>query len=216
MITYRGPETVADSIALDSVINKNNNWQKNDFGVYKTIKSYDSVQELQPASEKDGRILRWINHKAIEIKQKADKEENYKEKFKETMFHNLPKALFLYMPFFALGLWIFHSKKKWYYFDHGIFTLHYFSFLLFTFSINSLINSVTDQIDNIVVNTFDGLRTLFLFGWWFFYFFRSHRRFYGESRAVSRAKGFALFCINMFFITIFILVLAAISALTVH
>ena len=32
----------------------------------------------------------------------------------------------------------------------------------------------------------------------FFYFFRSHRRMYGESRAVSRLKGFALFFINMF------------------
>jgi hypothetical protein len=35
------------------------------------------------------------------------------------------------MPIFFL--WLFHNKKRWYYFDHGIFTLHYFSFCYYSF-----------------------------------------------------------------------------------
>ena len=53
-----------------------------------------------------------------------------KEKLLERTEHDFPKAVFLYMPVFAFWLWLFHNKKKWYYFDHGIFTLHFFSFLL--------------------------------------------------------------------------------------
>ena len=52
------------------------------------------------------------------------------EKAVESFIHTLPKVLFIYMPIFALLLWLFHDKKKWYYFDSGVFTLHYFSFLL--------------------------------------------------------------------------------------
>jgi hypothetical protein len=35
------------------------------------------------------------------------------------------------MPIFAFS-WLFHNKKR-YYFDHGIFTLHYFSFCYYSF-----------------------------------------------------------------------------------
>jgi hypothetical protein len=38
-------------------------------------------------------------------------------KFVESFFHNLPKILFIIMPFFAFLLWLFHSKKRWSYFD---------------------------------------------------------------------------------------------------
>ena len=55
------------------------------------------------------------------------------EKFISSFTHNLPKVLFVFMPIFAFFLWLFHNKKRWYYFDHGIFTLHYFSFLLLIF-----------------------------------------------------------------------------------
>lgn len=200
--------------ALDSIA-KNQDKEDFNFKDYRTVAAYDSIQKLKPAEKRNGAIVSWIKRTVIELRLKA-KDENFKEKFKETLFHNIPKALFLYMPFFALGLWLFHSKKHWYYFDHGIFTLHYFSFLLFTFSIVTLIGSVTERFDNTFVNTIDGFLKFGLMCWWFFYFFRSHRRFYGESRLVSRTKGFALFFINMFFIFIFLMVLMAISALTVH
>jgi len=182
---------------------------------YKSFASYDSVQKAKPVAQRDGKMLSWLQRAVIEIRLKS-KDDSFEEKFKESIFHNIPKALFLYMPFFAFGLWIFHGKKRWYYFDHGIFTLHYFSFLLFTFSMVTIIGSVTDRFDNTVVNTFDGFLRFGLIAWWFFYFFRSHRKFYGESKFISRLKSFTLFVINMFFISIFLLILIAFAALNVH
>ena len=44
------------------------------------------------------------------------------------------------MPFFALTLWLTHNKKKWWYFDHGIFTFHYFASFLLISSFTALIN----------------------------------------------------------------------------
>jgi len=53
---------------------------------------------------------------------------------------NLPKWLFAIMPFFAFTLWLTHDKKKWWYFDHGIFTFHYFASFLLISSFTALIN----------------------------------------------------------------------------
>ncbi|GEP52330.1 hypothetical protein FNO01nite_30020 [Flavobacterium noncentrifugens] len=200
--------------ALDSVAKKQGE-DDFDFVQYPTVAAYDSVQKLKPESKRNGTVMSWLKKITIQLRQKA-KEDHFTEKFKETLFHNIPKALFLYMPFFAFWLWVFHSKKRWFYFDHGIFTLHYFSFLLFTFSIVTIIGGVTDHFDNTIVNTFDGFLRFGLVCWWFFYFFRSHRKFYEESRLVSRSKGLLLFFINMLFIFIFLMILMIISALTTH
>jgi len=200
---------------IDSIIKKEDPNDDLDFGRFESVAAYDSVQKLKPAAKRNGTVVAWIKRKAIETRIKA-KEKGFKDKFMESLFHNIPKALFLYMPFFAFGLWIFHGKKRWYYFDHGIFTLHYFSFLLFTFSVSAIVRSLTEGFDNTFVNFIDGLLNFGLPCWWFFYFFRSHRKFYGESRLVSRLKSLALFFINMLFIFIFLMVLMMISALNVH
>jgi len=199
--------------AIDS-LRKLDQFKEVDFAEYTTIAEYDSVQKLKPVAKRAGMFERYIEQKIIKVRGEA-KKGDFKEKFKENLFHNFPKALFLYMPFFALGLWIFHGKK-WFYFDHGIFTLHYFSFMLFTFSIASIIKSISNQFDSDSVELIDNIKNFGLFGWWFFYFFRSHRIFYGESRLVSRTKSFALFFINMFFISIFLLGLIILAALTTH
>lgn len=71
----------------------------------------------------------WVNRKMQPIKDRNTGKEII-EKFKESFVKNFSKVLFLYLPFFALVFWLFHNKKRWYYFDHGIVTLHYFPFLL--------------------------------------------------------------------------------------
>src|SRR5690606_4568875 len=130
--------------------------------------------------------------------------------FEEKFVHNLPKALFLYLPFFAFFLWLFHNKKKWFYYDHGIFTLYYFSFLLILTMFNILINwllFITDNSFSTNLANYIGFPVfLFSTGYAFFYFFRSHSRIYRECKAVSRFKSFLLFCINSFFIFITLLV----------
>jgi hypothetical protein len=183
-------------------------------GDYASVKELDSVRNVNPEA-KHGTFVYWIEKNLAEINEKSHSDDDFKEKFKEAFFNNIPKALFLYMPFFAFGLWTMHSKRKWYYFDHGIFTLHYFSFVLFTFSVQLLLNSLANLLESDILDRVIDFSTVFLIAWWFFYFFRSHRKFYGESRLVSRLKGFLLFFVNMFFIFLFIIGLMMFSAITI-
>lgn len=173
---------------------------------FKTMKEIDSIQKYGKENEKLNASSYWFSKKAIHVTEKYTKKEIY-EKFIESFFHNLPKILFIIMPFFAFFLWLFHSKKKWYYFDHGIFTLHYFSFLLLIF----LIMFISDRFfglfgENSPLSYVSGLITFVGTIWMLYYFYPAHHRFYGESRIVSFVKSILLFIINSLFI-IFLLCL---------
>jgi len=184
------------------------------FGDYNSVRELDSLELLKPESERLSSVEIWLSRKFAEVREKNTPVE-IKEKFFQSFISNLPKVLFLYMPFFALGLWLFHNKKRWYYFDHGIFTLHYFSFMLLTLSFYSVLESIASYLGHAV---YYGVVILFFLVmiWWFFYFFRSHRRFYGESRLISRLKGLALFVINLFFIIIFLVGAMLYTALNIR
>ncbi|SNR58366.1 DUF3667 domain-containing protein [Flavobacterium sp. ov086] len=171
----------------------------------KSMKEIDSIQKYGKESEKLSDFGYWIYEKAVHVTEHNTKKEII-EKFIESFLHNIPKILFIIMPFFAFFLWIFHNKKKWYYFDHGIFTLHYFSFLLLIFLILFIINKIIglfgeDTPLTVVGNIINFVGIL----WMSYYFYPAHHRFYGESRIVSFVKSFILFFINFFFI-LFLLV----------
>ena len=101
---------------------------------YKTKEEYDSVQQAKPKSDRDGWILRRLVHKQIEINTKyKDEPDLVAEKFFKSVLHRLPYMLFVSLPLFALILKLMYiRRKKFYYADHGIFTIHLyvFTFLL--------------------------------------------------------------------------------------
>ena len=163
-----------------------------------TMKEIDSIQKYGKESEKLSDFEYWTYEKAVHVTEHNTKAEII-EKFIESFVHNIPKILFIIMPFFAFFLWIFHNKKKWYYFDHGIFTLHYFSFLLLIFLILFIVQKITDLLGSgfgfiADITNFAGIL------WMSYYFYPAHHRFYGESRIVSFIKSVILFCINSIFI----------------
>ncbi|WP_447638026.1 DUF3667 domain-containing protein [Flavobacterium microcysteis] len=174
----------------------------------KNLKELDSLQNIFPEDDKFSYLEYGAYEKALEVK----KEKTGKEllnKALESAVHTLPKVLFLYMPVFAFFLWLMHDKKKWYYFDSGVFTLHYFSFLLLIIAIGMLFNWLMDLIP--YFSLFSNLYNLAAMFYMFFYFFRAHSNFFGEDKAISRIKGLVLFFINMFLISIFSLALFAYS-----
>jgi hypothetical protein len=199
--------------------NKLSNAEQNEgflyFG-YKNIKELDSLQRYGPADEKLDEFEYGIVKKTLEVKAKYNQKEML-EKFVEGILHNLPKALFFYMPLFALVLWLFHGKKRWYYFDHGIFTLHYFSFLLLSslliFFFNKLMNCF---VDNSLTNFIHGFGKGIAYIWMFYYFFPAHHRFYGESRAISFVKSVAMFCINTVLMFALILIFIIYTFINLH
>ncbi len=211
------PEDAKDSI-IDAI--KTSRELKNEkddsfmnFG-YSTIKELDSVRKVNPKEVND--IEYWLSKKIIPLNEKYSNNEII-EKLVESANHNFPKVLLLYMPLFAFFLWLFHNKKRWYYFDHGIFTLHYFSFLLLIYLVLYLLTKIISLfIENTFTNFLDGAIHFIGYVWMFYYFFPAHHRFFGETRVISFIKSSILFFINMIFICIILLLFFLYTLINIH
>lgn len=167
-----------------------------------SVKQLDSLQDARPEDNKIP-ILEYYTYK---VSLKSMTNDISARDFIIGLSHTLPKILFLYMPIFAFWLWLLHGKKRWYFFDHGIYTLHYFSFLLLLITINMIISWLAERLENyqvidIIAEIIKGIVGTASMFYSFFYFFRSHRRFYGETKAISRLKSLLLFIINVVLIS---------------
>jgi hypothetical protein len=174
------------------------------------LQQLDSIQNSANKEKKLSRLEYYLYKYAL--KSAGDKKS--KAQIEENLKHNIPKVLFLYMPLFAFFLWLFHGKKRWYYFDSGVFTLHYFAFLLLLFTISTVLDwlfalvYLGDEISALI-----GMATL---TYAFFYFFRAHSTFFGEKKYISRLKGLILFIINIFLISFLSVALLAYTVYTTH
>jgi hypothetical protein len=177
------------------------------------------LDSMQRSPNEDDRMPEWIYKRVKKVYyiQKHNTGEEIKEKFKTSLWQNFPKALFIYMPMFAFVLWIFQSKRRWYYFDHGIFTLHYFSFLLLIYLIAGLISCFFGLFgDHWLPTLISGLIEFVTFCYAFYYFFPAHHRFYEETRAVTIVKGGCIFVINTILASILMVILMIYSFLNIH
>lgn len=172
------------------------------YGEYRSVHEFDSIQAAKPPGQRLSGLRYWFERKLTRAQENYTRKE-FTRRVLDTFKSSIPKALFLYLPVFAFLLWLFHGKKRWYYYDHGIFTLHYFSFLLLSLSMGFLLDAALAA-----CNLPDELNVLWwavICGYAFFYFFRAHSRVYQEKKWISRLKSLLMFCINFWLIIIFIL-----------
>lgn len=186
-----------------SATDRNTN-QSTEYQIYNT-KQLDSLKLI-----KDISAFEYYTTKVALKTYDVNQNQNKQEKINEFILHNLSKVLFIYMPLFAFWLWIFHNKKKFLYFDSGIFTLHYFSFLLLFITILNVLNTVFEWLS--LPDIFSGMATFATCVYSVFYFFRAHRLFYGERRIIANLKAFVILSIDMILILV-ILILFAFLAL---
>ena len=190
--------------------------ENNKYFHFSNMKKIDSIQKYGKQGEKLNATSYWFAEKAIHISEKYTKKEIF-TKFTESFFHNLPKILFIIMPFFAFFLWLFHNKKKWYYFDHGIFTLHYFSFLLLIFLVMFIIDRIVGLFgEDSPLNIISTITSIVGTIWMCYYFYPAHHRFYGESRIVSFVKSVLLFIINSLFILFLLTLYILYTFINIH
>lgn len=181
----------------------------------KNAKEYDSIVAKNPSLQHN--LSSPFVHKFFELKESGITKKEIFQKLYEISFHNLPKALFIYLPVFALFLWFFHNKKKWWYFDHGVFTLHYFSFLLFVITIISILIHTQKLVSHItILNTLINISYYILALYSIGYFFIAHHRVYHSHGFVSFIIGFFLFFINFFAFCFLVVGLGLISFLMIH
>lgn len=180
-------------------------------------RQYDSLSYSDKENSFLYSFFKPFARKIFHLQEQGLKKDQIFERFGYTLVHTLPKALFIYLPVFAFFLWLFHNKKKWWYFDHSIFTLHYFSFLLLGILILILISKILSLLPDY------GIFTLFSFLihtaaiiYMSVYFFVGHHRVYESSRSMSVFKGISLFIVNFFGLFMMFLLLVYVSFITMH
>lgn len=209
----RQRDSVAQAVS-ESIKKFGGEGERDIFG-YKSLRELDSIQKFGKPEDKLTETEYGYLRKVFVLMENNTRKE-LKEKFFEALWHNFPKALFIYMPLFAFILWIFQDKRRWYYFDHGIFTLHYFSFLLLIYLIAELISSILGLVDFWLTDVLNGLIALVLFVYSFYYFFPAHHRFYEETRMMTVLKGGCIFVINMVLSSILMIFLLIYTFLNLH
>jgi hypothetical protein len=181
--------------------------------LFHSVAEWERYQDSLPEDKKIATIPYFTNKASLN----AIEQDVTNKELIDGIIKMLPKVLFIYMPIFAFWLWLFHGKKRWYFFDHGIFTLHYFAFLLISITLFLLIATIIELINNEdVVELISLIIGLMIMFYTFFYFFRSHSRMYGENRWISRLKSLMLFFINMFCIMLVISISLFYVLLTIH
>lgn len=181
------------------------------------MKQYDSLYVKDAENKNVYTFMKPFAEKVFHLQEQGLKKEQIFERFAYTLVHTLPKALFIYLPIFAFFLWVFHNKKRWWYFDHSIFTLHYFSFLLLGILIlimfSRLLNIFPDYGIFTFLSIFIHIAAIIYMS---VYFFIGHHRVYESSKSMSVFKGISLFIVNFFGLLFMFLLLVYVSFVTMH
>jgi hypothetical protein len=177
-------------------------------GDYRTVMAYDMIQSKLPVEKKDKGIRRLFTRKAIDIFEKSnDKSGNFNTHLLDTFMHTLPQMFFLSLPMYALFLHLlYRRRKKYYYVNHAIFSIHVFcATFVFSIILMLLLKYLTTGDDTAA----SVINLLWLLGM-LFYQYKSMRHFYQQRRAKTIVKFFILnllsFITVMFLMSVFFLI----------
>jgi Protein of unknown function (DUF3667) len=186
--------------ALEFYGNKHNIISLGD-GNYGSQKEYDSVQRSLPRSGQDGWFKRRLMKKTIQINEKyRENPDEAIKKLGESVLHRLPYMLFISLPLFALILrLIYLRRKKFFFADHGVFTIHLY---VFTFLLLMVVFGLLELEDATHLGELEFV-ILLLFIVLLYYLFRAMRNFYGQ----GWFKTFMKFLILLLFSLIMMLIL---------
>ena len=181
--------------------------------IYKTKAEIDSaIINKSPTSYDD--FDAWFDYRFVKMQRYTPLELG--DKFKESFSKSLPKALFVYMPLFALVLALFHRKKRWFYFDHAVFTIHYFSFLLLFISIFNFIDLSKFILPSSAIETYDKIAFFSIIIGFPAYLFLAFKRFYEDSWKYLIVKFLGVVILNLILFTIVLAVLIFWAVMSIH
>jgi hypothetical protein len=105
---------------------------------YKTLKEYDSIEPRLPDSSRNSGLWGWVLRRNVQLKEEHGGRS--KMHIEQNLQHSIPKIMFVLLPLFALFVSWFYSRKKYYYVQHAIFTIHFHSFLFLLFMVVLLVS----------------------------------------------------------------------------
>jgi hypothetical protein len=116
-----------------------------DVSNYKSLKEYDSVQNVLPKNKRDAGLSKVFTRRAIGLSEKYNgDQQKIAIEIINKFIHSIPYLLFVSLPLYALYLKLLYirHRKQYYFADHGVFLIHLyvftFLFLLFYFGLDKL------------------------------------------------------------------------------
>jgi hypothetical protein len=126
--------------------------------------------------------------------------------FIESFYHNLPRALFLLLPFLALVMKLLYWRR--YYVEHLLFFIHNHAFTFVLFTLFTLAMAITSWAWLIV------LYVLLVLFYPPIYSYRAMRRVYAQGKGITRAKFLILALVYLVFVIAIAVATSVYSLLT--
>lgn len=145
---------------------------------YKNRREYDSLQKTLPRKERDNLLVKLLTRKNLQMN---DKYKNQPDRgfglVGKIFMKNLPYLLFVSLPLFALILKLLYIRqKKYYYADHGIFSIYHY---VFTFLLILVVFSL-DKLEDVTGWEFFDIATGLVFLSGGMYLLLAMKRFYNQ------------------------------------
>lgn len=203
-----------DSTKRDSIIFANSRFtilgdRDDDSPIASSTKQYDSIQNSLPNIKKDGFIIRRFKHLEIHLKEKYKNNGNAIGKaIFEKFMHLFPQMLFVSLPFFALILQLLYVRRKQlYYVNHVVFTIHLYCATFILILASLLLGSLL-ELAHVNMNIYGVIAYLVILFFWY----KSFRNFYSQSRRKTFLKFMLLFFMTMIMMSILFLFFVGFSA----
>jgi hypothetical protein len=100
----------------------------------------------------------------------------------QTVVHNLPRAMFVFLPLLALAMKPLYWKPKRYYVEHLLFLVHNHAFVFLVLTVLTLLELIP------VVGQHLGIVKWAAWLYMFWYLFRGMRNYYGQGKALTLLK----------------------------
>jgi len=157
---------------------------------FRTVEEYDSVQSALPVKQRDGWFVRQLMHKQIDLNSKyRGRTKEASNKLVEIILHKLPYLLIVSLPLFALVLKLLYiRRKKFYYADHAIFSIHHYIFSFLVLLLILIFNKL-EQMTGAGIFTFVNLALTLLL---LVYLYKAMRNFYQQGWFKTLFKYFIL------------------------
>lgn len=165
---------------------------------YPYLRQYVAEQNALPAEKRDKGIKPWLYNRWF--RNISHNGEAAVEILIEKTLHAIPKLMFLLLPLFAWLLKLFYNRRKYYYGDHAIFSLHFHSAVFLLFLVIAILNKVLPSL----APYFSMLETVLLITYLTF----ALKQAYQQSFFVSLIKGLVLSLLYGVFIAVGFAVLA--------
>ena len=156
---------------------------------YRELIIYDSSQRSLPIEKKEKGLKSWLYHRWL------TSIDHYGKGFIVVVggktSHFVPKMMFFLLPLFALLMKLFYDRKKYFYVDHLIFSLHFHSAVFLVFLLTGLLALLPVPFAPYFITT--GIL------WAFIYLVIAMRNTYQQSFIIAFLKSIALtVCYSVF------------------